>query len=109
MITSAARMASKSLLLGLYVCGSIPLSKREITSNESPVIFLTQSVIIPVVQRIIGFFSAFDSSGVPFDEHDATRSPRARRNGVKRILFKLILNNKSTERMAFRKKGYLCF
>jgi len=33
----------------------------------------------------------------------------ARKSGVKRILFKLILNNKSTERMAFRKKGYLCF
>ena len=52
----------------------------------------------------MGFLSAFDSSDVELGEHEAKTSPSARRNGVKRILFKLILNNKSTQAEAFRKK-----
>ena len=64
---------------------------------------LTQSVMILVVHKIMGLLGAEVSlfSGVV---QLVAVIRMVRKIGVKRILFKLILNNKNTQAKAFRKK-----
>jgi hypothetical protein len=64
---------------------------------------LTQSVMMLVVHKMMGLLGAEVAlfSGVV---QLVAAIRMARKIGVKRILFKLILNNKSTQAEAFRKK-----